>query len=136
MSRAAVMAVESERNRVAQAARDAEIARVEAEREKLEQSCARRIETMDRKEHEAERRERERERVSKEFLEAHAAAAEEELSQRREAWVTLRVAAMAAEHATAMATLRSIHAREVADLVRLLLACSCTAFVLHPHAEG
>ena len=79
------MAVESERNRDAQAARDAEIARVEAERDKLGQSCARRMEAMERREREAERRERERLQA----LESRAAALATE-GRKRELWFRLR----------------------------------------------
>ena len=85
MSRAAVMAVERERNCVVQAARAAEIARVEAEREKLQQSVGRRMEAMDRKEREAELRERKRVQT----LESCAVALATE-GRKRELWFRLR----------------------------------------------
>ena len=53
------MAIEGDRNRDAQSARDAEIARVEAERRVVESARTQRVEAVERKEREAEQRERE-----------------------------------------------------------------------------
>ena len=85
MSRAVLMAIEGDRNRDAQLARDAEIARVEAERRQLERAFAQRVDAVERKEREAEQRERER-LVS---LELRSAALATE-GRKRELWFRLR----------------------------------------------
>ena len=79
------MTIEGDRNRDAQSARDAEIARVEAERRVVEIAFAQRVEAVERKEREAEQRERER-LVS---LELRSAALATE-GRKRELWFRLR----------------------------------------------
>ena len=88
MSRAVVMAVESERSRIAQAERDAEVARIDAERVRLEASCANRAAELESRERDLDRRERER----LQSLEVRAAAlvAEQQLQSVRERWSRVR----------------------------------------------